>query len=556
MSAASTEAAAPALGENAVFAELLAATIEPQEASEADAAHESVFPMPLSLPDLWLGFLTPAASDVESVEAAEDEDDAPIEYAADDAFSDAAPAAAESAVAVPIIVQVPTDIMSAAPAAAVPADAGQPAASNVEAVRTEIGATDAAPAPEVPAEERTESVAAEGKTEPAPRIESRTTNEHPKADIAAAGGHRPTRESRVASEPARTTAEAEIQAVIQEAEPTAVARPAAARPVDVTRPAAPAAAPAAAAVSDAQPAAVAPEADVAMPRVDAAVAPEPIAASERPDTVGAVRATKPSATAAAALRAFERQRPQGEAPAADAPTVPQQNQAAPPAPMQVIAAAAAPEPTVRRDDAASIGSTIAIVDEVAGTQTMDQSGDLPSQDNAGQQPAQGAPRDVAPAARAAEVTAAPPAMAAHVTQSAPAAVHAVEQAESALQAFTPAQTAENVSRMIESMRVQWRQGVPEATVRLNPEHLGEVTISIRVDRGAVTATVHAETPEVQQWLETQQDRLRSGLADQGLSLERFVVSRDRQQQREQRQQQGPRYRMPAEPQGQRFEITV
>lgn len=290
-----------------------------------------------------------------------------------------------------------------------------------------------------------------------------------------------------------------------------------------------------------------------MPRVDAAVAPEQIAASERPDTAGAVRATKPSATLAAALRAFEQQRPQGEVPTGEAPAAPQLNQAA--APMQVIAAAVAPEPTVRRDDAASVESTSAIVEDVAAAQWMEQSGDLSSQDNAGQQHAQGAPRDVAPAARAPEVTTAP-AMAAHVTQSAQAAAQAVEQAESAFQAFTPAQTAENVSRMIESMRIQWRQGVPEATVRLNPEHLGEVTISIRVDRGAVTATVHAETPEVQQWLETQQDRLRSGLADQGLSLERFVVSRDRQQQREQRQQQAPRYRMPAEPQGQRFEITV
>lgn len=125
--------------------------------------------------------------------------------------------------------------------------------------------------------------------------------------------------------------------------------------------------------------------------------------------------------------------------------------------------------------------------------------------------------------------------------------------------ITPRQTAENVARLVESVRVQWRQGVPEATVKLHPEHLGEVTISVRVERGQVAAVVHAETAAVQQWLESQEEKVRSGLADQGLTLERFVVQRDRQQQQQQRRdgRQSPqaRYRAP-EPSGQRFEITV
>jgi len=121
---------------------------------------------------------------------------------------------------------------------------------------------------------------------------------------------------------------------------------------------------------------------------------------------------------------------------------------------------------------------------------------------------------------------------------------------------TPAQTAENVARLVESVRVQWRQGVPEATVKLNPEHLGEVTISVRVERGQVAAVVHAETAAVQQWLEAHEEKVRSGLADQGLTLERFVVQRDRQQSRRDGRQAPPqRYRAP-EASGQRFEITV
>jgi len=117
---------------------------------------------------------------------------------------------------------------------------------------------------------------------------------------------------------------------------------------------------------------------------------------------------------------------------------------------------------------------------------------------------------------------------------------------------------ENVGRLVESMRVQMRHGIQEATIRLKPEHMGEVTISIRVERGAVSAVVNAETPAVQQWLESQEGKLRSGLSDQGLHLERFIVQRDRpQERREQRQQQpAPRYKQQRDDTAIRFEVLV
>jgi flagellar hook-length control protein FliK len=118
---------------------------------------------------------------------------------------------------------------------------------------------------------------------------------------------------------------------------------------------------------------------------------------------------------------------------------------------------------------------------------------------------------------------------------------------------------ENVGRLIHSMRVQLQAGVHEATVRLKPEHFGEVTISLRVERGAVSAVIHTDAPAVQQWLESQEDKLRSGLADQGLHLERFQVQRDRSQERrgdERRQQSpAPRYRQSRDT-GVRFEVSV
>jgi flagellar hook-length control protein FliK len=120
---------------------------------------------------------------------------------------------------------------------------------------------------------------------------------------------------------------------------------------------------------------------------------------------------------------------------------------------------------------------------------------------------------------------------------------------------------ENVGRLIDSMKFQVKQGVQEATVRLNPEHLGEVTISVRVERGAVSAVIHTDTPAVQQWLESQEGKLRSGLSEQGMHLERFYVHRDGQQQAREQQRQQPqasaqRYRQQHNQSAASFEVVV
>ena len=171
-------------------------------------------------------------------------------------------------------------------------------------------------------------------------------------------------------------------------------------------------------------------------------------------------------------------------------------------------------------------------------------------------PSAGAPPDVASLPHAAGTVSSAAATMGLVVSPAATLSPSTVQAPAVQLPITPGQTAENVARLVESVRVQWRQGVPEATVKLNPEHLGEVTISVRVERGHVAAVVHAETAAVQQWLEAHEDKVRNGLADQGLTLERFVVQRDRQQQRRDGRQSPPaRYRTPALS-GQRFEITV
>lgn len=102
--------------------------------------------------------------------------------------------------------------------------------------------------------------------------------------------------------------------------------------------------------------------------------------------------------------------------------------------------------------------------------------------------------------------------------------------------FTMPAPAENLSRLVQSIRVQARDGVSQASVRLNPEHLGEVAIAIRVDNGIVTAVVRAEAGDVRQWLRGQEDSIRAALAEQGLTLDEFVVEQDGRRGRDQEQQ--------------------
>ncbi len=118
---------------------------------------------------------------------------------------------------------------------------------------------------------------------------------------------------------------------------------------------------------------------------------------------------------------------------------------------------------------------------------------------------------------------------------------------------------DNVGRLVQAMRVMARPGAWEANVRLNPEHLGEVTIAVRVERNTVSAVVNAESAGVCEWLEGQEQTMREGMAEHGLELDRFVVQRDgrRREAPEQEQPQGRRAQRGRQPAaGERFEIVV
>jgi flagellar hook-length control protein FliK len=147
----------------------------------------------------------------------------------------------------------------------------------------------------------------------------------------------------------------------------------------------------------------------------------------------------------------------------------------------------------------------------------------------------------------------------HATAPAPIAAPAAVAAP----ASTPHVDAENVQNLVQAMRVTAKAGGWEATVRLKPEHLGEVTIALRVEGNNVSAVVQAESAGVRQWLMDQEQAVRSGLSEHGLQLDRFAVSRDGQrreagehahEQQQQQRRRAPRQALTGNEQ--RFEIVV
>jgi flagellar hook-length control protein FliK len=119
-------------------------------------------------------------------------------------------------------------------------------------------------------------------------------------------------------------------------------------------------------------------------------------------------------------------------------------------------------------------------------------------------------------------------------------------------------TSESFERLVQSIRIQVRQGISEATIRLQPEHLGAVTILIKLDRGAVSAVINAEAGDVCEWLRGQEDAIRRSLSEQGMQLERFLVQRDGSRERRERPPQPEKAPPPREPGDDtpRFEVAA
>lgn len=89
---------------------------------------------------------------------------------------------------------------------------------------------------------------------------------------------------------------------------------------------------------------------------------------------------------------------------------------------------------------------------------------------------------------------------------------------------TPA--PDTTDRIVQSLRFQFQRGGGDAIVQIRPEHLGPLSISLRVENGSVQAHVTAENPVVAEWLKANEEMLRESLKESGLQLDRLVVHRD------------------------------
>ncbi len=110
-----------------------------------------------------------------------------------------------------------------------------------------------------------------------------------------------------------------------------------------------------------------------------------------------------------------------------------------------------------------------------------------------------------------------------------------------------------VEQIVASLKMQWKDGVGEAKLHLRPDALGAVTVTLRVEHGAVTAVVRAESAQVQEWVLQHQQSLRQQMEAAGLRLEELVVSPDDQREPKQDEDASPesQRRRPRTPDGRR-----
>jgi flagellar hook-length control protein FliK len=83
---------------------------------------------------------------------------------------------------------------------------------------------------------------------------------------------------------------------------------------------------------------------------------------------------------------------------------------------------------------------------------------------------------------------------------------------------------ETANQIVQSIRFQIIRGGGEATIRLEPKHFGELSITVRVEQGQVNARLQAESPVVREYLQNHQGLLRESLADQQLTLGKFDIA--------------------------------
>ncbi len=130
-------------------------------------------------------------------------------------------------------------------------------------------------------------------------------------------------------------------------------------------------------------------------------------------------------------------------------------------------------------------------------------------------------------------------------------------------ALPPSFTSANLSsvgpQIVKGLQLQVTAGGGDMRLTLTPEHLGTVSIEIRVEHDRVRATLTADTPAVRQWIATHQEDLRQRLDAAGLTLDDLVVREDASQEKqsaEREREAPPKRRAPRSDSEPAFEVVV
>lgn len=123
-----------------------------------------------------------------------------------------------------------------------------------------------------------------------------------------------------------------------------------------------------------------------------------------------------------------------------------------------------------------------------------------------------------------------PAVPVAASLTAPATVQPQPAVLEPVQPATPQVPVGQLSQYVQGMAVKQFQlatggnGISEARILLQPEHLGQIDIKISIQNGMVTAQFMAENPLAKDMIENQINQLRLALHAQGLQVEKIEVA--------------------------------
>jgi len=83
--------------------------------------------------------------------------------------------------------------------------------------------------------------------------------------------------------------------------------------------------------------------------------------------------------------------------------------------------------------------------------------------------------------------------------------------------------ADTLEELVGQIRVAWRRGESECRLQLHPEQLGRLEVRLVSGRNGMTLLMRTETAEAQAVIQSNLDRLRTGLEGHGIHLERCEV---------------------------------